>query len=698
MSKSLSAPVFAFSTALGVAALPAVGFAADQAFVFLSDQGYSGYTNTPSAYVTPEGQLSLLWSDAIPSADTRDYQLYDQADNYLVSVGLFPRLEFSGRLTNSGQKGFGANSNTFTAEADGERDLSTNAKLSLWAPRSGPNVAVGLQDASGNGHFTASYGVVSHRLAGWEGSVGYSTGRMDGLFYGVRRNIGRFASISYDDDTVQRVASLDLQSGNLIPGLTLVGRYRFFNQGVNAEPGISLGAVLELDSSKRWRGIGVSEREFSVNRAQSQSRISRLALRGENDGCEAALQREAEKAGLERVSIQQTDEVGKRRFFLATDARRYPYSPADAPGVAMGLVVSVCQPAPDTEVTVQIADDGAPKFWVQARAEEVGAYYNDAAPVPPQLAFGLGAHPEYEGLGRRAGAEVDVQLGPELRYTVATELGVLDYSAGIRTRVSVPLWWGASFDAMGIDTVGKTDDFERGEAFSRSALKSEWVSRSLQQTVPLWGYGVVRAHFGRNAIFDRDRDMRIGELVLFPLPQTGLQLETRYSEYKLRPREIDQLYQPPEDEYTAWTGSVRYMFGSSGTLLDLTWGRHHYGDEGARLRLERFFGDTGIAMLYIRDRESENEALSVQVSIPFGMRRTYDLGQVAVGSNPAWFTGLTTIINAEANFLRPNLLREVLPTDTLGRQYLNRYRLSRTYLQASWPRMRNAFESYVSYD
>lgn len=663
---------------------------------FLSDQGYTGYVNTPSAFVTPEGRLSFLWSDAVPSADTRDYLLYDQADNYLLSIGMFPRLEFSARLTNSGESGFGANANAFTTLADGQRDLSTNAKLNLWSSTSGLAAAVGLQDASGNGHFTSTYGVLSYRFQDWEGSIGYATGRMDGLFYGMSRRLGRFVRLTLDDDSVQRVGAIDVHTASLIPGLTLVARYRLLNSGPNAEPGFSAGIEAELGRGTQWRARGYAATEQQQSRRRV--RLARLTQQGEEKGCSAALYREAQKAGLDRAHLATMDADGHQRMVFAFDARRYAHSPADATGVALGLVASVCNPDAKAQVVAQVADDGAPKFWVAAVAEEVKAYFAGAGHTAPQLAFGLGAHPDHATLGPRDLPVVDVQLGPELRYTVATEVGILDYSAGVRTRLSTPLWWGASFDAVGIDSAGKTDDFNSGGVFGNSALKSEWIARSLVQTVPLWGYGALRGHYGRSKIFDRDRDVTIGELVLYPFPQTGLQLETRYSSYELRPRFSDQLYQPPEDEYSAWTGSVRYMFGASGTLIDLTWGRYHYGDEGAKLRLERFFGDTGIAMLYLRDREAENEALSVQVSIPFGGRQTAALGPVAIGSNPGWATGLTTIINAESNFLRPNLLREVLPTDTLGRQYLSRYRLSRSYLQASWPRMRDAFEIYVSDD
>ncbi len=665
---------------------------------FLSDQGYTGYVNTPSAFVTPEGRLSFLWTDAVPSADTRDYLLYDQADNYLLSMGMFPRLEFSARLTNSGENGFGANANAFTSPAEGQRDLSTNAKLNIWSSQSGLGAALGLQDASGNGHFTSTYGVLSYRYQQWEGSIGYATGRMDGIFYGLSRQLGRFVRVSVDDDTVQRVGAIDLHSANLLPGFTLVGRYRVFNSGPNAEPGFSAGFEAELGRGKQWRAAGRAAVLADKEQNRRRLRLARLSQRGDEQGCRPALYREAKKAGLERVRLTVMETDAGSRMVFAFDARRYAHSPADAPGVALGLISSICSPAADTEIVIQVADDGAPKFWVAAAAQEVQAYYAGAGQAAPPLTFGLGAHFAHSGLGARSLPEIDVQLGPELRYTVATEVGVLDYSAGVRTRVSTPLWWGASFDAVGIDSAGKTDDFNRGEVFANSSLKSGWVSRSLVQTVPLWGYGALRGHYGRSSIFDRDRDVTIGELVLYPIPQSGLQLETRYSSYELRPRAVDQLYQPPEGKYSAWTGSVRYMFGSSGTLIDLTWGRYHYGDEGAHLRLERFFGDTGIAMLYLRDRDVENEALSVQVSIPFGGRQSAALGPVTVGSNPGWVTGLTTIINAESNFLRPNLLREVLPTDTLGRQYLSRNRLSRSYLQASWPRMRNAFESFVSYD
>lgn len=662
----------------------------------LSDQGYTGYTNVPSAFVTPEGRFHLWWSDAVPSADVRSFRLNTQADNYLVSFGMFPRIELGMRLINTGDDDFSAGVDTRFGQTVGQRDLSTNAKALLFSSELWPSLAIGLQDASGNGLFSASYGVASYRWKGLEASLGYGKDRMDGLFYGLSAQLGSYARVLYDDDTVQQVLALEAHSGNLMRGLRLVGRYRAVAEGPKAETGWSLGVEADLGLGARWADASAAASPGWETRRLRTARLAQRAQQAED--CLPSVAQEATRAGLERVRVESVSTQTARGYLLAAEAKRFTHSAVDAVGVAMGILGGSCAAEEGAEFVIQVAENGLPKFWVASAAQEVRAYLNVPGAPPPGVAYGLGAHPDYSGLGPRDGLLADVQLAPAQRYTVATEVGVLDYSVGVESVVTVPLWLGSAFVAEGVDDVAASSDFQRGGPLQGFALDEGWVSRGLQQTLPLWGYGALRGYYGRSTALDKESDLRIGDLVLWPVPGAGLQLETRYSDYEFRePQRIQDGRLSPSHQ-SAWTGTARYFFGDSSTLLELTWGRFHFEDEGARLRLERFFADTSVAVLYLRDREKDNEALGVSLSMPFGGRRTVPLGPVGLGGGPAWSTTLTTKINARSNVLRPNLLREVLPPGSLNRQYFDRGRLSRSYVQANWPRMRHAFETYVSAD
>lgn len=663
----------------------------------LSDQGYTGYTNAPSAYVTPEGRLQFMWSDALSGAQTRPFQNYTQADNYFVSFGMFPRLELGMRLINTGEDQFSAGLDTRFSDVQGQRDLSTNIKALLFRSDVWPSFAIGRQDASGNGLFSATYGVASYRWRMLEASLGYGNGRFDGAFYGVSAQLGRYGRVLYDDDNTQRVLAIEAHSADLIPGLRMMGRYRAVASGRQAETGFSVGVEADLGQARRWSSTRVTAQSQAAV-AERRVRLSRLdGLTEQAADCDAVVTREATRSGLERVRLSSHDSDGQKHLLMAAEGIRFTHSPVDAAGVALGLLVAGCANGEYETVTVQLTEHGAPRFWVSAKVAEARQYFVAPDAVAPALAFGLGAHEDFGGVGPRNGIWADVQLAPRLRYTVATEVGVLDYSVGVETVVTAPLWRGASILIEGVDDVAATSDFRPGPggALQNLALRDGLVSQGLQQVVPLGRWGAMRGFIGRSKALDRDSDLTVAEAFIQPFNDIGLQFETRYSDYDFRGPRLVSNGQVPPTHQSAWLGTTRYFSASSGTLLELTWGRYHFGDEGARVRLERFFADTSVFVSYLRDKDKEEEGLAVGVSVPFGGRRSVVMGPVAVGGSADWETSLLTKINASRNFLRPNLLREVVPPGGLHDRFYDRGRLSRAYLQSQWPRMRHAFETFV---
>lgn len=666
----------------------------------LSDQGYTGYTNTPSAYVTPDGRLQMLWSDALSGARTRAFENYTQADNYLVSFGMFPRLELGLRLTNTGDDDFRAGLDTRFSDSEGQRDLSTNIKAQLFDSDIWPSLAIGRQDASGNGLFSATYGVASYRWRMLEASLGYGDGRFDGVFYGVSARLGRYGRVMYDDDNTQRVLAIEAHTADLVRGVRLLGRYRAVASGRQAETGLALGLEMDLGLARRWSARAVSGLTPEQRETQ-RTRITRLQSRaagGEqgSEACASIVEAEAGRAGLERVSVRRISSPdGESHWVLAAEGIRFTHSPVDAVGVALGILAASCAAEPADTLVIQLTEHGAPRLWTAAAHREVLQYFTMYDAPPASLLFGLGAHELYSGLGGRDGVIADIQLAPRLRYTVGTEANVLDYSVGVETVATIPLWWGGAAVIEGVDDVAASNDVRPGGPLQSFALPNGIVSRGVQQVVPIGRYGAIRGYFGRSDAFGQPSDVTVAEAWVAPLPDIGLQLETRYSEYEFRLPQLISNGRLPPSRRSAWVSSLRYFLGEQETMLELTWGRFHFEDEGARVRLERFFADTSVSMTYLRDKDKENEALSVGLSLPFGGRRSVAMGPVAVGGSGSWGTTLQTIINAESNFLRPNLLREVVPPGSLGTQFFDRDRLTRVYFQSQWPRMRYAFESYV---
>jgi hypothetical protein len=106
----------------------------------LSLQGFTGILNTPSAYVSKEGDFYAQYTNQKESKfrDRTSYQ-----DNYLFSIGAYSIAEIGGRLT--------------WAPEVGAQDLSANVKLTSEPffkkyPYI-PTFALGMQDISGGASF-----------------------------------------------------------------------------------------------------------------------------------------------------------------------------------------------------------------------------------------------------------------------------------------------------------------------------------------------------------------------------------------------------------------------------------------------------------------------------------------------------------------------------------------------------------------
>nr|MBV6629001.1 YjbH domain-containing protein [Oceanococcus sp. HetDA_MAG_MS8] len=662
----------------------------------LSDSGYAGYTNVPTATLTPLGQMQLSVSDVIPFSEATDTQ---ESDNYAFSLGLFSRLEIGGRLLSGGARGFSANTDTRRFDGSAVRDLSTNLKLKIWSRPNQPTVSLGLRDASGTGRFAASYVVATHRWRFLEATLGHGSQTLDGVFYGVRADLGRYFSVAFDEDTHQRTLLTELSTGDVWRGARVFLRYRALASGRNADQGFGIGATFDLGQTRRWQRLGytaptaildpvnvVSGLEQRGQWAQSRSHRANAGICSQ-----PALAETATALGLELVAVSISDQ-GKT-VAMSMDGRRYHQSAVDAAGVALGVIAVHC---PESQkAVVQVARDGLPQFWVSAPVQSLREGLFIASGPSPEFEFALGRHADAPDVPWRKQAVADVMLAPALRYGLATEVGVLDYSLGAETTLRVPLWKGAVAFYEGVDEFASSDDFaDRRGDFRSFRLPSTWFNRGIYQTLPLSRWGALRAYYGRTQMFGFDSDLVSAELLLQPLQGSGLQLETRYFEAERRSDSLRAQEAMPE-EVDSWTGTARYVWGAADAMLDLTWGRYQADDEGGQVRLTRFFGDTSLELSYVRDRQKDNEALRLGVGIPFGPRRMVAMGPVAIGARPNWSTTVQTTINARQNVIKPDLIRETILDESLSGRYFDRARLTRGYVQSSWPRMRDTFLVYA---
>src|SRR5690606_15352776 len=78
-----------------------------------------------------------------------------------------------------------------------------------------------------------------------------------------------------------------------------------------------------------------------------------------------------------------------------------------------------------------------------------------------------------------------VALTPVLRTNVATEVGVLDYSAGLNVGLSLPLWAGASVDGRVEGEMARSGDYEETGVFGRRRVRNGVERLAFTQTMRL---------------------------------------------------------------------------------------------------------------------------------------------------------------------------------------------------------------------
>lgn len=152
----------------------------------VSTGGSTGGLVIPSAEVLPLGTMALSYGNF----EEPLVGVFSTHRNYSWGIGLLPRVELFGRMTDYSTPVPGS-----IVDAGG-RDLSPNLKLQLPTPwPRGPKVAVGLYDfAGGSSPFTSDYLVASDQYGPLSVSVGYARRRrptaFDGAFGGVELRLG----------------------------------------------------------------------------------------------------------------------------------------------------------------------------------------------------------------------------------------------------------------------------------------------------------------------------------------------------------------------------------------------------------------------------------------------------------------------------------------------------------------------------
>ncbi len=648
----------------------------------VSFQGYTGVLNTPNALIAPEGDMDFLFTDQIEER-WRDRAAWEE--NYALSLGFLPWVEGGLRLTEVRRKP--------RIKRAWRRDLSAQAKAGIpsWGPY-WPDLALGWQDIhSAAPHLRTQYAVASETLGPLRLSVGYGTGpdRLEGVFGGAELRALEWVHLLAEHDTDTWNVGLRLFSPD---GLLPLGAH--LQLTAKAEARRELGAfdwAVALRAPLGGRSGPRSGRAAVLPEVGAPALLLPAPPAAASPGAEerglARLQGELLSLGFERVRVGMKD---GQVLVVAFENSRFNHNELDGLGVALGVALARA-PAEAQSFLLRICNQGLGvvdvvgpvgpfrEVFGTARLGLVGPGEVDR--LRPLLTVQGSAAEAVAGVAWLESAEgprwlrTTLLLYPGLRYTIGTEVGVLDYRVSLKPELYWHLWPGAAVGARWDIPVAWSDDFDTDGLFA-SDNEATLEQVLFHQALPLAPNLMVLASAGQ---YYTDFRGGFGEVAWTP--------GNGNHRFRVRGGIFD--VEGEREQREVLLGSYRYYLDAFDLSFEATYGQYMARDYGVYLELRRYFRDTAVTLFY---SETEAKILGFRISLPLSPRRDLPPGLLQVRGPERWSVGMATTIvpRGEANYIRPGLADVPQASHNLERVYYNTGRLHEGYVREQLSRLLEA--------
>lgn len=593
----------------------------------LNMSGASGGLTTPNTAVIQNGHFEFLANTDQRSARSRNDSA--EARNYILGIGLLPHVELVGRIATPDITGpIGA-------------DLSANLKLSLYQSQF-LGLAAGILDIAGDAQkSTSRYAISSASYKSLTAALGYGDGQvLDGAFGSLTYTPKSFVSfiVDYDATSVSAGARLRHRFSN---GLKIALTSKLYSDSFEkASYGLSISRSLDFHGDSSWLPQHYIEgmdtlldfTTFNTNKnglrnitLRKSSTNEALIIRAENASYR---QRQADSDAAICAQLSTEDENKK----VVYDQYRY------------GL------PILSTRIDCarnRIYAGTSHNIWLTQWQDQEQIKADFARPS----AYGL-----------------ELRFAPDLRSFAATEVGVFDYSLAIfsTARLQFPAGFGAY--ATYESPISSTDDFN-----DPSFFQFYRHDRGMREAQVQWAHhllpGVFGLHsIGKSKVFSIDYRSQRNDLI-FHIGDGLNQLYGSYARYR-------PINQPALPTRKIELVGYRLFLPQIASSVEADIGKFFYGDDGFRIKANRYFGDT-IVTLYLRRSDSDNQVAGLELSFPLTLRRGLSAGPVTVVGDPRFrFARGTSFGQSNGrNELKPLLLIEPEPEYTLRTDWLDSDRL-----------------------
>ncbi len=652
----------------------------------LAPPGYTGAINTPTAHVLPWGAAAAGLTNSIPErARTIEAGSFGSLN---LGVGLLPGLELVGRLVYEGD----LNCNEFLPDCRAKpRDQSVSAKYQL--PIELPldtRLALGVTDYGGaNSNFRQVYGVATSTWGPLDLSLGYSkpkspTALLDGPFGSVALRIDERWSAALEHDS--RAARLGVAWRQpLTPELALqLGASRKLGGDapqqvwqLSAGLNVTLGRVPDpLRESREARAA----RQIAEARSLPEAAAPNATVAPATAATAESLAQALVANGFTQVQVRHWPaQAGQPALWqVQAEPRRWRQSQVDALGVALatwlkaqGQLADGSRPADELLLsltwqrepvlhayTSASCLDGWIQGWTVCADERQPALADSRALVMSRDLAGLGsrlaaietrlqqapaAHATSEGAPHWM---PQFEIGPGLRNTVGTELGLYDYSLALELGAEVNLAPGLLWQGVLSAPLAHSDDYGPRGMFAGQRHKDVGLDSGLLTWWKPLGHGL--AVQGSTGYVDRDYRGAMADAV-------WMNADGRW-----RLEATGGVFENDETgkRQTPLLGSARWSLVPGGWHLEATAGRFLGGDQGYSLASGHWFGDTRFKFYYRDSQGDAGEALAArrkflgfEISLPLGPKAAADLGPVSLRGADRWRWGLQTKVGGDDNRL-----------------------------------------------
>ncbi len=677
----------------------------------LAAPGYTGLGMTPAATPAAWGQVLIGHDTALPG-----HTAAPQGHNFLLAVGLLPGLEVAGRLaTNDLQCNMYA-VGSHPCQGPVQRDLSASVKLghrftlTAW-PGIGLSAAAGATDLGGAATtYRSYYGLVGIDRGPWTLNLGAARGVSS-----LAALNGGFGSLAWrGSDWLQLQAERIGPRGWVGGKLMLPAAWR--PDGV--EPWLAFQRSLQDDAftPRQWWSVGVSVQLDRPTRRESAAaaagaapaepalppaRPSAALSAQEATAWARGLARRLARAGFEDISIGRAGSAGP--VVVEAENSGYAWNDLDALGVAMGQIARMADSAP-AEIDLRLMRRGIVVWRVEGSVRCIALWLRSAqagctAADAPRLRAGALARPgreqtpEWWVRNERASLlRPRLLIAPDIDSRVGTEYGTLDSSWGVDLILQVPLWRGAHADLAYVQALGRSADYDPGQAFSDFRIDSQTYRAMLYQALDL-GPGLA-ASVAAGRLFQK---LDGGSVAVRWQPGTGkhrLGIDlSNFSHVDLDFHKRSRL------------ASYRYFLAPVQTSLELQGGQFWHGDRGALAATRHWFGDVSVALFLRRSRfpagspklyspygNAYVNAAGIEFSFPLTPRREHVGGLLQLRGADRFGYGVQTVVGQKSsNNLTPWFGRFAPVPAGLGATVDNFDRNSQAYLDSNLKRVREGW-------